>query len=93
MPDQLPRLCIFGDSHYACLKQAEAQGWPSLPAGRSSTGAMFGGRFLYLEARDGAIHPKDDFTARRFARFNEKGRPSCRRPISTYAIFVMGART
>ena len=22
----LPRFCIFGDSHYACLKQAEVQG-------------------------------------------------------------------
>ena len=26
MADGLPRFCIFGDSHYACLKQAEVQG-------------------------------------------------------------------
>lgn len=92
MPDQLPRLCIFGDSHYACLKQAEAQGLAQLAGWEVEHWGHVGGRFLYLEARDGAIHPKDDFTARRFAQFNEKGRTFL--PAADFdAIFVMGART
>lgn len=50
-----------------------------------------GGRFRYLEFREGAVHPIDDFTARRFARFNAKGRTVL--PAADFdVILVMGAR-
>ena len=60
----LPRLCIFGDSHYACLKQAEVQGLVDVSGVDLEYWGHVGGRFRYLEVRDGAIHPIDDFTAR-----------------------------
>ena len=74
MADRLPRFCIFGDSHYACLKQAEMQGLVDVSGIDLEYWGHVGGRFRYLEARDGAIYPKDDFTAMRFAKFNAKGR-------------------
>jgi hypothetical protein len=72
--DPLPRLCIFGDSHYACLKQADAQGLVDVSSVDLEYWGHVGGRFRHLEFRDGAVHPLDDFTARRFAQFNAKGR-------------------
>jgi hypothetical protein len=74
MAESLPRLCIFGDSHYACLKQAEVQGLVDVQGVELEYWGHVGGRFRYLEFRDGAIHPVDEFTARRFAKFNAKGR-------------------
>jgi hypothetical protein len=92
MADGLPRFCIFGDSHYACLKQAEIQGLVDISGVELEHWGHVGGRFLHLEYREGAIHPKDDFTARRFAKFNEKGRSFL--PAADFdAILVMGART
>lgn len=86
-----PRLCIFGDSHYACLKQAEVQGLADVSGLELEYWGHVGGRFRYLEFRDGAVHPVDDFTARRFARFNAKGRTFL--PAADFdAILVMGAR-
>lgn len=70
----LPRLCIFGDSPYACLKQAGAQGLVDVSGAELEYRGHVGGRFRPLEVRDGAIHPTDDFTAMRFAKFNAKGR-------------------
>lgn len=90
MPD-LPRLCIFGDSHYACVKQAEVQGLVDVHGVELEYWGHVGGRFRYLEFRDGAVHPADDFTARRFAKFNAKGRLFL--PAADFdAILVMGAR-
>jgi hypothetical protein len=92
MSDGLPRFCIFGDSHYACLKQAELQGLVDMSGLTVEHWGHVGSRFLHLEFRDGAIHPKDDFTARRFAKFNEKGRVFL--PAADFdAILVMGARS
>ena len=91
MAERLPRLCIFGDSHYACLKQAEAQGLVDVSGVDLEYWGHVGGRFRFLEARDGAIHPLDDFTARRFAKFNEKGRTFL--PAADFdVIHVTGAR-
>jgi hypothetical protein len=91
MADGLPRFCIFGDSHYACLRQAEAQGLVDVTGVELEYWGHVGGRFRYLEARDGAIHPVDDFTAMRFAKFNAKGRRSL--PAADFdVILVMGAR-
>jgi hypothetical protein len=92
MSDGLPRFCIFGDSHYACLRQAERQGLVDMTGLEVEHWGHVGGRFLHLEARDGVIHPKDDFTAMRFARFNEKARTFL--PAADFdTILVMGART
>ncbi len=86
-----PRLCIFGDSHYACLKQAEVQGLVDFSGVDLEYWGHVGGRFRYLEVRDGAIWPTDDFTAMRFAKFNEKGRTFL--PAADFdVILVMGAR-
>lgn len=87
----LPRLCIFGDSHYACLKQAEVQGLVDVQGVELEYWGHVGGRFRYLEFRDGAVHPVDDFTARRFAKFNAKGREHL--PAAEFdVIHVTGAR-
>ncbi|MES2333549.1 MAG: hypothetical protein V4551_02590 [Pseudomonadota bacterium] len=87
----LPRLCIFGDSHYACLKQAEVQGLVDVSCIDLEYWGHVGGRFRYLEVRDGVVHPVDDFTARRFAKFNAKGRMVL--PAADFdVIHVTGAR-
>lgn len=91
MADGLPRFCIFGDSHYACLKQAEVQGLVDVQGVELEYWGHVGGRFRYLEVRDGAIHPIDDFTARRFAKFNLKGRTFLS-AADFDVILVMGAR-
>ena len=87
----LPRFCIFGDSHYACLRQAEVQRLVDVGGVELEYWGHVGSRFRQLEFRDGAIHPLDDFTARRFAKFNAKGRTFL--PAADFdAILVMGAR-
>lgn len=87
----LPRFCVFGDSHYACVKQAEVQGLVDVQGVELEYWGHVGGRFRQLEVRDGAIHPLDDFTAGRFAKFNEKGRTFL--PAADFdVILVMGAR-
>lgn len=87
----LPRLCVFGDSHYACIRQAEAQGLVDAQGVELEYWGNIGGRFRYLEFRDGAIHPPDDAVASRFAKFNAKGRTFL--PAAEFdAILVMGAR-
>jgi hypothetical protein len=91
MAEGLPRFCIFGDSHYACLKQAEVQGLVDVSGVELEYWGHVGGRFRYLEFREGAVHPVDEFTARRFAKFNAKGRMTL--PAADFdMILVMGAR-
>lgn len=68
------RVAIFGDSHYACLRLAQGQGLVDLSAFDVEYWGHVGKRFRLLEFRDGAIHPMDEITAQRFAKFNEKGR-------------------
>lgn len=88
---ELPRLCIFGDSHYACVRQAEAQGLVDVSGVELEYWGHLGTRFRHLEFRDGAIHPLDDFTARRFAKFNARGRMFL--PAAEFdVILVVGAR-
>ncbi len=74
-PTQTPlRLAIFGDSHYACMRVAQTKGLVDLAGLDVEYWGHVGQRFKMLEYRDGAIHPTDDFTAMRFAKFNEKQR-------------------
>lgn len=88
---ELPRLCVFGDSHYACVRQAEALGLVDVRGVDLEYWGNVGGRFRYLDVRDGAIHPPDAALADRFARFNAKGRTFL--PAAEFdAILVMGAR-
>ncbi len=92
MPKAPPRFCIFGDSHYACLKLAQVRGLVDTAGVEVEHWGHVGRRFMYLEFRDGGIHPTDDFTAQRFAKFNEKGRRFL--PAADFdAILVMGARS
>ncbi len=101
----LPRLAIFGDSHYACLRQAHGQGLID-PAGvEIEYWGHVGKRFRFLSCQGGAIVPDDDYTAQRFAKFNEKGRTflpaadfdmiffmSCRIDLTALFQTLLGAR-
>lgn len=87
----LPRFCIFGDSHYACLRQAEAQGLVDVSGVDLEYWGHVGSRFLHLEVRDGTIFPLDEMTERRFAKFNARGR-TCLPAAEFDVILVMGAR-
>lgn len=90
MPDR-PRLCVFGDSHYACIRQADALGMVETGSVELEYWGNVGARFRYLDFRDGAIHPPDEALANRFAKFNAKGRTFL--PAAAFdAILVMGAR-
>ncbi|MDP3193941.1 hypothetical protein [Tabrizicola sp.] len=87
----LPRLCVFGDSHYACVRQAEVQGLVDVRGVALEYWGHVGSRFRHLEVRDGTIHPLDEFTAQRFAKFNALGRTFL--PAADFdAILVAGAR-
>ncbi len=86
-----PRLAIFGDSHYACLRRAQTEGLVDLSGLEIEYWGHVGRRFRYLEFRDGAIHPTDDMTATRFAKFNEKGRRFLPAADFDY-VFFMGCR-
>ena len=87
----LPQFSIFGDSHYACLRQAEAEGLADLSGVELEYWGHVGSGFRFLQVRDGAVHPGDDKVARSFARFNAKRRLVL--PAADFdAILVMGAR-
>lgn len=88
----MPRLVVFGDSHYACLRHAHRLGLVDVSGTDLEYWGHVGKRFLFLEFRDGAIHPTDDFTANRFAKFNEKGRLFLP-PADFDMVLIAGART
>lgn len=84
-------LAVFGDSHYACVRQAHVQGLVDLAGLELEYWGHVGSRFNHLSFHDGAIVPKDDFTAQRFAKFNEKGRRLL--PAADFdMVLFMGAR-
>ncbi len=86
------RLAVFGDSHYACLRQAHGLGLVDVSTVDLEYWGHVGKRFNCLELRDGAIMPTDDYTAQRFAKFNEKGRRFL--PAADFdMILFAGART
>lgn len=87
-----PRLCIFGDSHYACIRQAETQGLVDMTGLEVEHWGHVGGLFLRLRSRHGVVYSDDERTALRFAKFNEKGRTELVAGDFD-AILVMGART
>lgn len=90
-PATLPRLAIFGDSHYACLRQAHNQKLIDPSGVDVEYWGHVGKRFRFLACRDGAIVPDDDYTARRFAKFNDKGRTFL--PAADFdVVFFMACR-
>ena len=68
------RLAVFGDSHYGCVRLAQAQGLVNPEGIDLEYWGHIGRRFKFLDIRDGAIVPTDEVTADRFAKFNAKGR-------------------
>jgi hypothetical protein len=85
------RLAVFGDSHYACVRMAQGLGLVDLSEIEVEYWGHVGRRFNFLECRDGVILPKDDFTAQRFAKFNEKGR-TCLPAADFDVVLFVGAR-
>jgi hypothetical protein len=87
-----PRLAVFGDSHYACLRRAHGLGIVDVSGIDLEYWGHVGGRFNFLEFRDGAIHPTDDYTAHRFAKFNAKSR-RCLPAADFDMVLCVGSRT
>jgi len=91
VPAPLPRLAIFGDSHYACVRMAHQQGLASLDGLSVEYWGHVGKRFRFLDYRDDAIVPTDDYTAERFAKFNDRGRRCL--PVADFdAVAFVGCR-
>lgn len=86
------RLAVFGDSHYACVKNAVDQGRVDLPAQLDlEFWGHVGRRFRRLGFVDGAITPDDPYTAARFAKFSTRKRDKL--PIGAFdTVFFMGCR-
>lgn len=68
------QICIFGDSHFACLKHAFDQGMVEAPGVDVEFWGNIGKRFRYLGWRNEQVEPLDAFTAERFAKTNVHGR-------------------
>jgi hypothetical protein len=86
------RLCIFGDSHFACLRYALNARLVAHPGVDIEFWGTVGNRFRHLAYADGAIRPTDDFTARRFAAVNDRHRMELR-PDDFDMVLFMGCRT
>lgn len=89
--DAPPRLAVFGDSHYACIRMAHGLGLVDLSGLEIEYWGHVGRRFNFLDCKDGVIVPKDDYTAQRFAKFNDRGRTSL--PAADFDVILFaGAR-
>jgi hypothetical protein len=86
-----PRLCIFGDSHYACIRQAERLGLVDTAGIEVEHWGHVGTLFRDLRPGHGIVRAANDRTARRFARLNERGRLALAAEDFDM-ILVMGAR-
>lgn len=87
----MPRLAIFGDSHYACVRRAHAEGLVATAGFDIEYWGHVGSRFRMLGYESGAIVPKDEATANRFAKFNEKQRRFL--PVADFdAVLFVGCR-
>lgn len=85
-----PRLCIFGDSHIACLRTAVDQ---RPPAGvEIDFWGTAGTRFRMIGLEEGVIRPADAQTARRFAAVSREGARMALDPAEFDAILFMGVR-
>jgi hypothetical protein len=74
MPSQNKRVCVFGDSHFACTRAAMTIGAVDATDVTVEFWGNIGKRFRYLTWRNDQIEPLDNFTALRFAKTNVMGR-------------------
>lgn len=88
MPSRKPHLCIFGDSHYAAVRSAYANGLVDTTGIEIEFWGNTGNRIRELHWNNDQIEPMDDFTARRFAKFNEKGRKTLSARDFDMVLFV-----
>lgn len=86
------QICVFGDSHIACLRYAVVNRLVPRRFIDIEFWGTAGNRFRYLTYADGAIRPTDEFTARRFAAINSRGREELR-PDDFEMVLFMGCRT
>lgn len=86
------RLCIFGDSHMACVRLALNMKPQGMAPHDVEFWGTIGRRFRYVSLKDGALVPDDDFTAKRFSVVNRLGRTSLR-PDDFDVIAFTGCRT
>jgi hypothetical protein len=86
------RLCLFGDSHIACLRYALNHSPAALDPHDVEFWGTTGNRFRFMSLQDGAIVPDDDFTAKRFSVISKTGRTRLS-PAGLDAILFMGCRT
>ena len=68
------RLCVFGDSHFACVKSACDQGLVEADGVRIEFWGNIGKQFRRLTWQNDQVEPMDEFTMNRFARTNASGR-------------------
>lgn len=74
MPLGSKRLCVFGDSHFICTRQAFEGGLVDATGGDIEFWGNAGAQFRHLAWRNDRIEPLDDYTAGRFAKTNRHGR-------------------
>lgn len=74
MPSPGKRLCVFGDSHFACVKSACDQGMVSAEGIDIEFWGNTGKQFRRLIWRNDQVEPMDEFAAKRFAGTNALGR-------------------
>lgn len=74
MHSQNKRLCIFGDSHFACVKYAMTQAKVDTTGVDVEFWGNIGKQFRSLTWRNDQIEPLDRYTGRRFAASNSAGR-------------------
>lgn len=91
MPFPVNRLCVFGDSHFACVRIAVDKGLVDTSGVDVEFWGNIGKQFRHLTWRNGQVEPMDDVTAQRFAKTNEKGRIVLN-GADFDAIFFMGCR-
>ena len=74
MPSPSKRICVFGDSHFACVKYAFDAGLVDTRGFEVEFWGNIGRRFRYLTWRNDQIETVDQFSAKRFAKTNVHGR-------------------
>jgi hypothetical protein len=74
MPSPNKRMCVFGDSHFACIKSAYDQGLVEAEGVDIEFWGNIGKVFRRLTWRNDQVEPMDEFAKNRFAKTNEFGR-------------------
>ncbi len=91
MPSPSKRVCVFGDSHFACTKMALDEGLVDTGGIDLEFWGNIGTQFRHLTWRNAQVEALDEFTASRFAMTNAEGRTElCSKDFD--AIFFMGCR-